>query len=762
MDNINNEKNLRANNFADLSVESILAEFKAEEHVAAITHEDISVNTRSIVMENNGQIIGEAKISSATDFIDSAAEDNSFFEEPKPLNSDADFKEYIPSKQTQLFDDPFAEPVFTPPEERRASTYAADIDDTVVFVKKPSSEDEPIWTETTDSEHQGGEYAPSGEYEQSDYVQDDRPERESDVKERLLSPIIGLIAASSMKRKEKQKAEMERAEEEAKRQLPEMSPEKAARLYIDQAMSMRLRCLFATALSLVLAWLSYGLPAMGILGSSMLVRTFVCLIFLLVVMLVGLDIFTNGMVSLFKKRPGLESLIAVSCIVSIADALYIIISKNVADGLPFCAVSALSMTFALWGSYLNCKSNAIAFQTAAMAKAPSIVLSENGGEDVGRVLVKVSRPVTGFVRKTEEADIFEKSFLLFTPLFIIFGIVLSLFCFLASKECNNFLHTLSAGIAVCASFSAVFGFAFPFYILTKRLARSGVAIAGYAGSADLGKISQIVIKDKDIFPVRTLSIANITVPEGFYPDKVISFTASMVAAAGMGIASVFTELMKKNGYALHTVEDFACHEGGGIIARINGDQVFVGSSSFMQLMGIRASKGAGSNSAVYTAINDELAGVFEINYVPVASVQKGLVTLLRGRTEPVFAVRDFNITPLLVKQKFRLPKESYDFPSFADRYSISSPENEADGSVAAMFARGGLNSVAGLVKRGKTLYNGLLLCAVLSILGAFMGMLLMLAMCWTGAYDSASVGNAISFMILWLVPVLVISLGLRR
>ena len=79
-----------------------------------------------------------------------------------------------------------------------------------------------------------------------------------------------------------------------------------------------------------------------------------------------------------------------------------------------------------------------------------------------------------------------------------------------------------------------------------------------------------------------------------------------------------------------------------------------------------------------------------------------------------------------------------------------------------MFARGGLNSVAGLVKRAKTLYNGLLLCSVLSVLGAFMGMILMLAMCWSGVYDSASVGNAISFMILWLVPVFIIALGLRR
>ena len=761
MDNINNDKKLSTSDFADLSVDSILAEFKAEEEVDAIIHDEAAEHTRRIVIRNEGQSVGEAALSSDEAFIEPAYADSSFFEEPKPQKTGIDFDKAPLSKETAVFDDPFAEPEFVPPEERRAASYAADVDDTMVFVKKPRDEEPPIWTEAVGSE-QGGEYAPAGKYEQSEYARDDRPERETDFKEKLFSPLIGMVATSSLKREERRKAEKARSEEDAKKQLPEMSPEKAARLYVDQAISMRLRCLFATALCLVLVWLSYGFPAMGILGSSLLVRTLVCLIFELVVMLVGLDIFTNGIVSLFKKSPGLESLIAVSCLVSIADAVYIIISGNVADGLPFSAVSALSMTFALWGSYLNCKANAIAFRTASIPKAPSVILSEDGGEEMGRILVKVSRPVTGFVRKTEEADIFEKTYSLFTPLFIIFAVVLSLFCFFASKECNNLIHTLSAGISVCASFSAVFGFAFPFYVLTKRLARSGVAIAGFAGCADLGKISQVVIKDKDIFPVRTLSIANLDVTEGFYPDKVISFTASMVAAAGMGIASVFTELMKKNGYSMQKVEDFACHEGGGIIARINGDQVYVGSSSFMNLMGIRIQKGSGSNTAVYTAINDSLAGVFEINYVPVTSVQKGLVTLLRGRVEPIFAIRDFNITPMLVKQKFRLPKESYDFPSFADRYSISSPETEEGGSVAAMFGRGGLNSVAGLVKRGKSLYNGLLLCAVLSVLGAFMGMILMLAMCWSGVYDSASVSNAITFMILWLVPVFVISLGLRR
>ncbi|MEA4894877.1 MAG: hypothetical protein VB064_06405 [Oscillospiraceae bacterium] len=749
MDN-NNENNMNTDDLEDLSLDSILADFKAEKRIEEAERGDMPLKSRPIVMDDGDQAIAEADFSSLN------SDSLSHIDEQEKMSP-----VFTGQNERQELTQSFSRESYSASKVRRTGKVPANPDDTVIFKRQPADDETQFWSKAADGEQKDTEYAPPGNYEPEEDP-DDTHESKPGFREKILSPLIGLAAASDVKREEKRRAEKSRAEKETEKSIPEMSPEKASRLYMDQALSIRLRCLFASFLSIVLVWLSYGLPAMGLLGQSALVRTMVCLILELIVILIGLDIFTNGLVSLFKRNSGSETLISVSCLVSIIDAVYILISKNTGDGLPFCAVSALSVTFALWGSYLECRSFAISFRTAAIPKAPFVVISEDGGEELGRVLAKVQRPVTGFVRKSEEADIFENGFSLFTPLFIIFAVVLSLFCFLGSDRNGNLIHTLAAGMTICASFSAVFGFAFPYYVITKRLARSGVAIAGYSGCADLGRLRQVVIKDRDIFPERTLSIANITVTEGFYPDKVISFTSSMVAASGMGISSVFTELMKKNGYSMQKVEDFACHEGGGIIARINGETVYVGSSSFMQLMGIRVKKGTGSLSAVFTAINDTLAGVFEINYLPVSSVQKGLVTLLRGKVEPVFAIRDFNITPMLVRQKFRLPKESYDFPSFADRYAISSPETEDTGSVVAMFSRGGLNSVAGLVKRGTSLYNGLLLCAVLSILGAFLGMLFMFTMCWSGSFSSASCGNAITFMLLWLVPVLVISYGLRR
>ena len=760
MDNdFNFENQINDSSGGDLSLESILADFKAEERAIGGGRSKATEHSHAIVMEALSQTVGESKINSALDF--SKPVDDNFSFEPEPKPRKADFVAFESELQESAapsrdFEDlsVYAEAHPKQAENRKSG------DSFRANEQEAAKDEDNIWAEKAGEEQNSKNYAPAEDYVISD--DENIPSaRDKDYKHSAFAPLIGLITASAIRRREKAEGEKARLDEEAKLLPPEMNPEKAARLYMDQAQAARLRCLFATALSLVLVWLSYGWPAMGLLGSSPVIRIMVCMILLLVVMLVGLDVITIGLLSLFKRKPSSESLIAVSCIVSVLDVVYMIVFNVYSFGLPFCGVSALSMTFALWGSYLNCKSFALSFRTAALPKSPSVILSVDGGEE-GRVLCKAKRPVTGFVRRSEEADVFEIVYSLFAPILIIFSIVLSLFCTLASGNDVSFLHTVSACLAISASFSAVFGFALPYYTLTRRLVRSGVAIAGYSGCASLGKIHKVVISDTDIFPARTVSIANITVSEGFFPDKVTAYTASMVAAGGMGIAAAFTELMKKNGYNMQKVEDFACHEGGGVVARINGDMVYVGSSSFMQLMGIKPPKGTASNCAVYTAVNDELAAVFEINYVPVTSVQSGLVSLLRGKTEPVFAVRDFNITPMLVKQKFRLPKDSYDFPSFADRYAISSPETENEGTIVAMFSRGGLNSFAGVAKRGKSLFKGLRLCAVLSVFGAFVGMVLMLAMFWSGAYDSASCGNVINFMLLWLVPVLVISYGLRR
>lgn len=782
-------------NNSDLSLDSILAEFKADEMTAAQNSRPAPSDSASpIILEDSagggvesGSIGSSPALEDEFDFLRAESRETD-------LSSRTGFDRNPQGEKAEIyFTDTSVEDILPEPELKRAGSDPLPEGDALLGLFTGSGEniaidpgvsepeaapepqfssvstqdgaatpgnDPPVWADSADGELSDSEYAAAAKYDELPPEPRERSQRSPGFKEKVISPIIGLIAMSDMKRRENAKAEKERREDEKKRLPPEMKPENAAAAYAAQADSLKPRAIAATALCLALMWLSYGGPAFGALGTSLPVRSMVCLILELTVMMLGLDVFTKGVLAVFRKRPGAETLISVSCLVSALDAAILGISGSEAWGLPFSAVSAMSLTFALWGSYLQCEGFAISMLVAGNSPSPSVIFSQAGADEEGCALLKKKAPVSGFVRRCEGADVFEDAFRLFTPLLLIASLVLSALCAIC-VEGGSFFHILSATTTICASFSAVAGFAFPFSVIAKRLARSGAAIAGYSGCAELGRVNRVIITDSDLFPPRTISIADIFLAEGELPERVISYTGSMIAAAGLGIAPAFTELMRKNACTMKRVEDFACHEGGGIVARINGDQVYVGSSSYMKLMGIRLPKKLGSSTTVYTAINDSLSGCFAVNYVPVSSVQRAIVTLLRGRTEPLFAIRDFNITPMLLKQKFRLPGRSYDFPSFADRYRISSEDSYEDAVVTSMFSRGGLNAVSGLISRGRRLYLGLRICAALAVLGSFIGMVMMFFMCWGDAYLSASVGNSMSYMLLWLVPVAVISLGLR-
>lgn len=755
-----NKDDLNYTSDDSFSVESILAEYEAEKATASPSEEPAFQEPSAtehrgpegpnhIVYSSREQAIGEAEFSSEG-FDSQFTSDPSA--EPESQADERDFVSYSPEGEpAESFPEtPFSDSTGEPEPESKG--------DPSLSWEEEYVEAQVITDATDEGYASGGEdYAQEAQERDRDYSS-----REPDFKEKILAPILGLMAASAAKREQRRRTADERRKTEATQLPPELRPDRAAGFYAAQAQSLRLRCFIATALTVVLVYLSYGLPAFGLLGASPSVRSLVCLILELAVMVVGLDIITNGLFSLFRGKPGAESLIAVSCVITAVDALIIAITGKLNVGMPFCAVSALSVVLALWGGYFSCKSFAISFDAAARPAEPSLVLSLSGIDGEGCVLAKAKRPVSGFVRTAETADSFENAYRYAAPILLAACLILSLFCFIASEKCTDLIHTLAASLAACASLSAVFGFAFLFWTLAKRLAVSGVAVAGYAGAAELGRLRRVMITDTDVFPLRTLSIADISMSEGARPEVVISCTGSVIAAAGLGIAPVFTELMRKNGCVMQRVEDFACHEGGGLIARVNGDQVYVGTSSFMQLMGIRLPKGYGGSNAVFTALNGSIAGIFSVNYKPVATVQRALVSLLRSKIDPLFAIRDFNITPMLIKQKFRLPTKSYDFPSFADRYRVSSKETEDKGMVAAMFSRGGLNAMAGLVTRGRKLYNSARAVLALSILGAVIGPILMLSLCWSGSYDSASCANLITFMLLWLLPTFIVSLGLRR
>ena len=117
---------------------------------------------------------------------------------------------------------------------------------------------------------------------------------------------------------------------------------------------------------------------------------------------------------------------------------------------------------------------------------------------------------------------------------------------------------------------------------------------------------------------------------------------------------------------MRNADHLCCYEGGGLSANIRGDQVLVGSAAFMNLMDIPLPQGLNVKSAVFCAINGELAGIFALSYSLHDTIFPALEELMREKIGPVLATRDFGsaagrLSHLCIRLFLPFPSESARF-----------------------------------------------------------------------------------------------------
>ncbi|MCL2393032.1 MAG: hypothetical protein FWC66_10595, partial [Oscillospiraceae bacterium] len=189
---------------------------------------------------------------------------------------------------------------------------------------------------------------------------------------------------------------------------------------------------------------------------------------------------------------------------------------------------------------------------------------------------------------------------------------------------------------------------------------------------------------------------------------------------------------------------------------INGNAVSSGSAAFMNLQGVRVPDDTTMKNAIYTSIRGRLVAMFVVDYKPLPSVQNALIDMIKWRIDLYFAMRDFNVTPTMVGQKFKVPFDSFVFIPAKDSYTISDMYSGKEGRMAAVLARDGLGPFAEAITGGRLLRSASLFATALSFASAALGILIMFYMSWAGAFVSASPGNLAIFMLCMLATVLIV------
>ncbi|MGI6038803.1 MAG: hypothetical protein GX257_04925 [Clostridiales bacterium] len=545
-------------------------------------------------------------------------------------------------------------------------------------------------------------------------------------------------------------------------EISDIDPEEAAKAIIEDMGLIRVKLFFGAILCAVLLYLNIA-PRAGLFLPKSLsyvsnpgVYLFICACLLIFIMIMCIKTVAIGIRDFLLLKPNMESVVALSCVLSIAHTISILLMPQWEGYYPYTAVSATSLMFAEYARYKSQTARVRTYKAVSAMSRPYLVSCENSiysGQDAA-VKYRVAEPLY-FVHQTERKDMATKVWTYAAPLVIVLSIVCAAVSSIGKGQSHRFIWALSAMMTVAAPFSICLSYSLPFSKTARSLGLMGHAVAGWSAAEEMSSIDSVIISDTDLFPPGSIVLNGLKIYGGYAVDKVISYSASLIAASHSGATKPFLDLLHDQAATQHKVIGFQYYENGGIGGEIGGESVIAGNATFMLRTGIRIPRDVSVKNAIYIAINHELAGIFAVNYNANTGIKKALNMLIKNGLNPVLAIRDFNITPAMLESKFNISSDIADYPPIEDRLSLSNPDRIYTSKPLAAIGREGLTHYAESIVLARNLKRATRISIGITLASIIIGMLLMFYLLYSHSPVQASPFNLLLYMAFWLIPNLI-------
>ena len=219
----------------------------------------------------------------------------------------------------------------------------------------------------------------------------------------------------------------------------------------------------------------------------------------------------------------------------------------------------------------------------------------------------------------------------------------------------------------------------------------------------------------------------------------MSYTASVIRASGSGLRFLFDKLLRAEGGSYLPIDKIILQDTG-ILGQCQDQQILVGNSDFMSRQGIALPPGIKSKDAVFCAVDRELVGMFVLRYTP------------------VMATRDFNLSPHRLRLWGRLSADQITFPDLQRRVVLSGARQIHGTTLVAVLCREGVAPFAQALVAAKRIRRAAAFSRVFVNVSACLGVVLTATLSSAGALTAMCAWHLALFLLLWFVPVLLISL----
>jgi len=482
-------------------------------------------------------------------------------------------------------------------------------------------------------------------------------------------------------------------------------------------------------------------------------------------MLTSVSIIADGLRFLVRGHLKMECIVSISSIVTLIHTVLIMLKPDWGGFLPYTCVSIFTMFISL---SVRCKRYEAVYRVCKAASLSGGKFSLiKGMEDADSKVKTVYKTVPGaleqeFMDMILEEDQSEKLMRFYAPLVIVISLVFAILASFGTGYGKGFFWCLSAIMSVAYPCGIAMSFVYPFSKASIRLSQLGAAIAGSEGMKNLKDVHAAIVTDHDIFPTKMINVAPVTTFSSFAPEKVNLCALSVLNASGSGLYDAFIANLPRQPMNLPVAESFEFFETGGMSAYVNSEKVLIGTSNFILRMGIRIPEGVNAKSSVFVAVNMQLAGAYTIKYDSQLSVKRALTYMVKRKLIPVLAVRDFNITPQMVETRFKVNPDNVGYPEIEERIAYSGMKDERDDKTCAVMAIDSMNNYSETLSAGKRVAAASKLNMILGVISAVVGVPLVFYLLYTGAASSVTPFNVLYYLVLWMIPIALASIGVSR
>ena len=568
-------------------------------------------------------------------------------------------------------------------------------------------------------------------------------------------------------RREKTDREKAKVEKAAVRRAPDTSPKQLYRIYEASYKSghgrLPFQFLLAVLLLAVTAIAGGELPFAQVpfLQDNLKLTGIILVLGLLAASAAGLDTLLEGIMRLARRHPGLNTLSSIGVVLAIIDGVwYTLLGRE--GPLPFCGFAALSLWAVAWGNCRKKRGLRDACEDAyCRSQFERLTMDENKWNGKG-VFVKEPGSAKNFGSQIQEPDGVERACRYVTPVMMIACFLFGILSVVGQKNPQQLIWSWSVIFVLATPLSATLAYGLPYSKLVKRLHRSGAILAGWVGIASMQGDAGIVLTDRDLFPDGSVQFTGIHNFGDVSLEKLTGCTASVIREADMGLAKIFDDQVRIQGGFYRRVDDLNWSEEGGFTGMIRGDTVMIGTAGYLQVHGISIDPGYQVRNAVFCVINDRLQGSFALNYSLPRAVRPTVHALLSDGIHPILATRDFNITPEVLRQRFKLQADRMQYPAVERRHELSAKGQPHNSTLGALIFREGIAPYADAIIGGRRMRSVVRLNALLTAAGSVVGALLGFYLTLMSAYGSLSLVNILFFLLMWLVPTVLISNGVDQ